>query len=255
MTNLGLKTFKVVPCYYHHTLPTMWEALNTISLSIFRTMCESSRSFVAPYRLTHVLDEEFLPSVLLYLTTDDVVNPVFIVSNALEKMVIIHSGMAADWAGFVSSHAKPVETIDLFQVLMLELMTIWTQIKQTPSIMMSKNSYCVRYCECSEIVAGEGYRFRTKRYKIDNNGSIILRLADCMGQGIIPFGVKILPAEDDETAVHIMTDPPPCIAAEGYNRDHMHVKLACVHSVVVKGVKDDSSIHITAFHLSIDQFL
>ncbi|GFV73506.1 uncharacterized protein TNCV_1539481 [Trichonephila clavipes] len=41
MTNLGLKTLNEVPCYCHHTLPTMWEALNTISLSISRTMCES----------------------------------------------------------------------------------------------------------------------------------------------------------------------------------------------------------------------
>ncbi|GFX15285.1 uncharacterized protein TNCV_3302151 [Trichonephila clavipes] len=32
MSNLGLKTLNVVPCYYHHTLPTMWEALNTTSL-------------------------------------------------------------------------------------------------------------------------------------------------------------------------------------------------------------------------------
>ncbi|GFV55315.1 uncharacterized protein TNCV_2268661 [Trichonephila clavipes] len=41
MTNLGLKTPKVVPCYCHHTLPTMWEALNTTSLNICRTICES----------------------------------------------------------------------------------------------------------------------------------------------------------------------------------------------------------------------
>ncbi|GFV13869.1 uncharacterized protein TNCV_523481 [Trichonephila clavipes] len=41
MRNLGLKTLNVVPYYCHHTLPTMWEALNTISLSIWRTMCES----------------------------------------------------------------------------------------------------------------------------------------------------------------------------------------------------------------------
>ncbi|GFT29039.1 uncharacterized protein TNCV_3586891 [Trichonephila clavipes] len=40
MTNLGLKTLHVVPCYYHHTLPTMWEGLNTTSLSICRTVCE-----------------------------------------------------------------------------------------------------------------------------------------------------------------------------------------------------------------------
>ncbi|GFU17420.1 uncharacterized protein TNCV_4309591 [Trichonephila clavipes] len=43
MTNLGLKTLNVVPCYCHHTLSTMWEALNTINLSIFRTMCESGQ--------------------------------------------------------------------------------------------------------------------------------------------------------------------------------------------------------------------
>ncbi|PRD29531.1 UNVERIFIED_CONTAM: hypothetical protein NCL1_29114 [Trichonephila clavipes] len=31
MTNLGLKTLNVVPHYYHHTLPTMWEALSTFA--------------------------------------------------------------------------------------------------------------------------------------------------------------------------------------------------------------------------------
>ncbi|GFW21347.1 uncharacterized protein TNCV_1531721 [Trichonephila clavipes] len=41
MIKLGLKTLNVVPCYCHHMLPTMWETLNTLSLSIFRTMCES----------------------------------------------------------------------------------------------------------------------------------------------------------------------------------------------------------------------
>ncbi|GFS84557.1 uncharacterized protein TNCV_4607141 [Trichonephila clavipes] len=43
MTNLGLKTLNIVPYYYHHTLLTMWEALNTISLSTCHTMCESGR--------------------------------------------------------------------------------------------------------------------------------------------------------------------------------------------------------------------
>ncbi|GFQ73676.1 hypothetical protein TNCT_366361 [Trichonephila clavata] len=41
MTNLGLKTLNVVPYYCHQMLPMMWETLNTISLSIYRTMCES----------------------------------------------------------------------------------------------------------------------------------------------------------------------------------------------------------------------
>ncbi|GFX14652.1 uncharacterized protein TNCV_4016501 [Trichonephila clavipes] len=41
MPNLGLKTLNVVPCYYQHTLPTMWEALNTTSFNICSTMCES----------------------------------------------------------------------------------------------------------------------------------------------------------------------------------------------------------------------
>ncbi|GFS81200.1 uncharacterized protein TNCV_1224341 [Trichonephila clavipes] len=40
MTNLCLKALNVVPCYYYQMLPTMWEALNTSSLSICRTMCE-----------------------------------------------------------------------------------------------------------------------------------------------------------------------------------------------------------------------
>ncbi|GFV62332.1 uncharacterized protein TNCV_1131151 [Trichonephila clavipes] len=41
MTNIGLKTVNVVSCQCHHTLSTMWEALNTISLSIYRTKCQS----------------------------------------------------------------------------------------------------------------------------------------------------------------------------------------------------------------------
>ncbi|GFY34259.1 uncharacterized protein TNCV_2505621 [Trichonephila clavipes] len=41
MRTLGLKTLNVVHCYYYHTLPTVWETLNTTSLSICRTMCES----------------------------------------------------------------------------------------------------------------------------------------------------------------------------------------------------------------------
>ncbi|GFU26495.1 uncharacterized protein TNCV_2463391 [Trichonephila clavipes] len=41
ITNLGLKTLNVVPCYCHQTLPTMWEALNIINLSNCRTMYES----------------------------------------------------------------------------------------------------------------------------------------------------------------------------------------------------------------------
>ncbi|GFX02408.1 hypothetical protein TNCV_2285751 [Trichonephila clavipes] len=40
MTNLGLQTLDVVLRNCHHMLPTMWEALNTISLSIWHTMCE-----------------------------------------------------------------------------------------------------------------------------------------------------------------------------------------------------------------------
>ncbi|GFV32320.1 hypothetical protein TNCV_1676061 [Trichonephila clavipes] len=41
MTNLDLKILHAVTCYCHHMLPTMWESLNIISLSICRTMCES----------------------------------------------------------------------------------------------------------------------------------------------------------------------------------------------------------------------
>ncbi|GFV52747.1 DUF4817 domain-containing protein [Trichonephila clavipes] len=39
MTNLGLKTSSIVPCYYHHTLPTMWEALWIPSGSAFAAPC------------------------------------------------------------------------------------------------------------------------------------------------------------------------------------------------------------------------
>ncbi|GFV81401.1 uncharacterized protein TNCV_2034101 [Trichonephila clavipes] len=46
MTNLALKTLNVVPCYYQHTMRMMWEALNTTSLSICRTMCESDHLLV-----------------------------------------------------------------------------------------------------------------------------------------------------------------------------------------------------------------
>ena len=41
MTHLGLKILKAVPCCCHHTLPMMWEALNTIGLRMCHTMCES----------------------------------------------------------------------------------------------------------------------------------------------------------------------------------------------------------------------
>ncbi|GFQ85638.1 hypothetical protein TNCT_409481 [Trichonephila clavata] len=63
MTNLGLKTLNVVPCYCHYTLATIWETLNTISLSICRTMCESGH--LLAHWLTHFLAETFLPTVLL----------------------------------------------------------------------------------------------------------------------------------------------------------------------------------------------
>ncbi|GFV10195.1 e3 ubiquitin-protein ligase HERC2 [Trichonephila clavipes] len=43
----------------------------------------------------------------LPVPTDDVVSRVFIELSALEQVVAIHYGMAADWTGFVSSHAKP----------------------------------------------------------------------------------------------------------------------------------------------------
>ncbi|GFX84074.1 putative LOC100569746 [Trichonephila clavipes] len=45
----------------------------------------------------------------LPVPTDDVVSRVFIESSSLEQVVAIHSGMAAEPAGLVSSQAKPVE--------------------------------------------------------------------------------------------------------------------------------------------------
>ncbi|GFU40989.1 hypothetical protein TNCV_4645651 [Trichonephila clavipes] len=45
----------------------------------------------------------------LPVPTDDAISRVFIVSSALKKVIAIHSGMTAEWAGLVSSHAKPVE--------------------------------------------------------------------------------------------------------------------------------------------------
>ncbi|GFV53240.1 uncharacterized protein TNCV_1065991 [Trichonephila clavipes] len=53
MTNLSLKSQNVVPCYCHHKLPTMWEVLNTISLSICRTMRESGYLWL--HSITNVL--------------------------------------------------------------------------------------------------------------------------------------------------------------------------------------------------------
>ncbi|GFV50170.1 DUF4817 domain-containing protein [Trichonephila clavipes] len=41
--------------------------------------------------------------------TDDVISRGFIESSALDQMVTIHSGMAVEWAGLVSSYAKPVQ--------------------------------------------------------------------------------------------------------------------------------------------------
>ncbi|GFS62097.1 hypothetical protein TNCV_476551 [Trichonephila clavipes] len=43
------------------------------------------------------------------LPTDDVFSRLFIESSTLEQVLAIRSGMAIDWAGFVSSHARPVE--------------------------------------------------------------------------------------------------------------------------------------------------
>ncbi|GFU15373.1 hypothetical protein TNCV_1045761 [Trichonephila clavipes] len=45
--------------------------------------------------------------------TEDVTSWVFIESSALEQMVAIHSGTAAEWVGLVSSQAKSVENIFL----------------------------------------------------------------------------------------------------------------------------------------------
>ncbi|GFU13900.1 uncharacterized protein TNCV_940761 [Trichonephila clavipes] len=45
----------------------------------------------------------------LPLPIDDVINRVFIESSALEQVVAIHSGMAVECAGLVSSQVKPVE--------------------------------------------------------------------------------------------------------------------------------------------------
>ncbi|PRD33581.1 UNVERIFIED_CONTAM: hypothetical protein NCL1_17247 [Trichonephila clavipes] len=50
MTNLGLKTLNIVPCYHHHTLPTLWAALNTTSLNICRTMFESGHMLAPSIR-------------------------------------------------------------------------------------------------------------------------------------------------------------------------------------------------------------
>ncbi|GFU03166.1 low-density lipoprotein receptor-related protein 3 [Trichonephila clavipes] len=41
--------------------------------------------------------------------TDDVIIRIFIESSTLEQVVAIHSSMAAELAGLVSNHAKPVE--------------------------------------------------------------------------------------------------------------------------------------------------
>ncbi|GFT67451.1 uncharacterized protein TNCV_2360641 [Trichonephila clavipes] len=46
---------------------------------------------------------------MLPVPTDDVISRVFIESSVLEQVVAIHSGMAAEWAGLVSSYAKPME--------------------------------------------------------------------------------------------------------------------------------------------------
>ncbi|GFX88983.1 uncharacterized protein TNCV_2852831 [Trichonephila clavipes] len=46
----------------------------------------------------------------LPVPTDDVISRVFIESSVLEQKVAIHSGTAAEWAGLISSRAKPVES-------------------------------------------------------------------------------------------------------------------------------------------------
>ncbi|GFT37935.1 transposable element Tcb2 transposase [Trichonephila clavipes] len=47
-----------------------------------------------------------MPSLPVPIDND--ISRVFIESSALEQVVAIHSGMVAEWAGLISSHAKPV---------------------------------------------------------------------------------------------------------------------------------------------------
>ncbi|PRD23648.1 UNVERIFIED_CONTAM: hypothetical protein NCL1_45822 [Trichonephila clavipes] len=51
--------------------------------------------------------DHLMPS--LPVPTDNIVSRVFIEFSALEQVVAIHSGMAIEWAGHMSSQVKPVE--------------------------------------------------------------------------------------------------------------------------------------------------
>ncbi|GFV65419.1 hypothetical protein TNCV_4948701 [Trichonephila clavipes] len=46
----------------------------------------------------------------IHVPTDDCVSRVFIESSAFNQVFAVHSGMATECAGLVSSQAKPVET-------------------------------------------------------------------------------------------------------------------------------------------------
>ncbi|GFV44055.1 hypothetical protein TNCV_3571761 [Trichonephila clavipes] len=45
----------------------------------------------------------------LLVPADHVISQIFSESSGLEQVVAIHSGMSVEWAGLVSSHAKPLE--------------------------------------------------------------------------------------------------------------------------------------------------
>ncbi|GFW30482.1 hypothetical protein TNCV_454201 [Trichonephila clavipes] len=54
--------------------------------------------------------------------TDRAISRAFIEFSALEQVVAIHSGMASEWVGPVSSHAKPVEG---HRSLVVKVMDLW----------------------------------------------------------------------------------------------------------------------------------
>ncbi|GFR07084.1 putative sodium-coupled neutral amino acid transporter 7 [Trichonephila clavata] len=75
----------------------MWEALNTISHSICRTMCESGH--LLAHWLTRILAETFLPTVLLYGTSWPVA--AFLLVNAALGAGVLNYPYAYDKAGGV----------------------------------------------------------------------------------------------------------------------------------------------------------
>ncbi|GFX54287.1 hypothetical protein TNCV_3823861 [Trichonephila clavipes] len=107
-------------------------------------------------------------------------------------------------------------------------------------------------------VVAEWYRYRIVTCLVRSSSPVPLKTRR-VGQRyfyrvILPVRLAIGPAENHDTTVHIRTDLPPCIAV-GRRQSRPYACVGVLQTStrpnVGKNVKDDSSDHITFFHLSI----